>query len=191
MRWSEEERENRNLGKRRYNRLGNWTEMVRRGYVMRREGVAEDLRSGCDKALRRIDVVVRNEDELVLGSCIKRLSQAYDAMEIEAMAAAIALFFASELGVREAILERDSMAVIKALKEFEEMLSPTGLLLEDIRMFSQRCDALFYFHTKREGNSIAHSLARYALSIPDFLVWIKDVPTHIQHFVQADLVSLS
>ncbi|XP_075656037.1 uncharacterized protein LOC142626133 [Castanea sativa] len=139
----------------------------------------------------RIGVVVKNEDGLVLGSCTKRLSQAYSALEIEAMAAATALVFASELGVRQAILEGDSMAVIKALKEFEDTLSPSGLLLEDIRMFSQRFDTFLYSHTRREGNSVAHSLARYALSIPNFLVWIEDVPPHIQHFVRVDLVSLS
>ena len=139
----------------------------------------------------RIGVVVKNENGLVLGSCTKRLSQAYSAMEIKAMAATIALVFASELGVRRAILEGDSMAVIKALKEFEYPLSPSGLLLEDIRMCSQKFDTMLYSHTKRESNSVAHSLARYAISIPDFLVWIKDVPPHIQHLVQADLVCFS
>ena len=59
--------------------------------------------------------------------------------------------------------------------------------LEDVKIFSQRFDTMLYSHTKREGNFIAHSLAKYAISIPDFLVWIEDVPPHIQHFVQADL----
>ena len=47
-----------------------------------------------------IGVVVRNENGLVLGSCTKRLSQSYNATEIEAMAATTALVFTSELGVR-------------------------------------------------------------------------------------------
>ena len=126
-----------------------------------------------------IGVVVKDENWLVLGSCTKRLSQAYSAMETETMAAAIALVFASELGVRQANLEGDSMAVIKALKETEYPLSPSGLLLEDVRMFSQGFDTMLYSHTKREGNFVAHSLARHAISIIDFLVWIEDVPPHI------------
>ena len=96
-----------------------------------------------------IGVVVRNENGLVLGSCTKRLSQAYSAMEIETMVATTALVFASELGVRQAILEGDSMAVIKALKEFKYPLSPLGLLLEDVIMFSQKIDTMLYSHTKR------------------------------------------
>jgi len=47
-----------------------------------------------------IGVVIRDENGLVLGSCTKRLSQAYSAMEIEAMAAATALVFSSEMGMR-------------------------------------------------------------------------------------------
>ena len=57
-------------------------------------------------------------------------------------------------------------------------------------MLSQSFQKLLYSHTKREGNSVAHSLARYANNIPDFLVWMEDVPPCIQSFVQADLASL-
>ena len=96
-----------------------------------------------------IGVVVRNENGLALGSCTKRLSQAYSAMEIEAMATTTALVFASELGIRRAILEGFFMAVIKALKEFKYPLSPLGLLLEDVIMFSQKIDTMLYSHTKR------------------------------------------
>ncbi|KAK9998404.1 hypothetical protein SO802_018007 [Lithocarpus litseifolius] len=137
-----------------------------------------------------IGVVVRDENGLVLGSCSKRLTQAYSAVEVEAMAAATALDFTSEMGVRRAILEGDSLAIIKALREGEQPLSPTGLLLEDVRMFSQRFEKLLYSRTKREGNFVAHSLAKYALNIQDFLVWMEDVPSHIQSFVQANLACL-
>nr|XP_023927404.1 uncharacterized protein LOC112038782 [Quercus suber] len=130
-----------------------------------------------------IGVVVRNEHGLVLGSCSKRLLQAYSATQIEAMAAATALAFASELGVRRAVLEGDSLAVIKALRECDYPFTPSGLLLEDISLCSHRFDTLLYSHTKREGNSVAHNLVRYAISIPDFLVWMEDVPPYIQHFV--------
>jgi len=34
------------------------------------------------------------------------------------------------------------------------------------------------------------SLARYAISIPDFLVWMEDVPPQFHVFVQADLEGL-
>ena len=123
-----------------------------------------------------VGAVIRDENGLVLGSCTKRLPQAYSAVEVEALAAATALALAKDLGVTWAILEGDSLVVIKALREKEQLLSPTGLLLEDVRMLSQSFRKLLYSHTKREGNSITHNLVKYANSIPNLLVWMEDVP---------------
>ena len=123
---------------------------------------------------------------LVLGSCSKHLPQAYSAVEVEALAAATALALAEDLGMQRVILEGDSLVIIKALREEEQFFSPVGLLLEDVRKLSLSFQQLLYSHTKREGNSVTHNLARYANSIPDFLVWMEDVPPCIQSFVQAD-----
>ena len=133
---------------------------------------------------------IRDENGLVLGSCTKRLAQAYSVVEVEALATTSALAFANDLGVTRVILEGDSLVVIKALREEEQLLSPTSLLLEDVRMLSQSFQKLLYSHTKREGNSVAHSLARYASSIPKFFVWMEDVPPCIQSLIQDDLASL-
>ena len=86
--------------------------------------------------ISRIGVVVRDENGMVLGSCTKRLPQAYSAMEVEAIAAATALVLSNDIGVRRVILKVDSLAVIRVLREGEQPLSPTGLLLENVRMKS-------------------------------------------------------
>ena len=137
-----------------------------------------------------IGVVVRVVNGLVLASCAKIKHQPYKAVEIESLAAAMALSFATDLGFRCVILEGDSMEVIQALRENTQPLTPTGLQIEDVREFSQNFDELLYSHTKRDGNAIAHSLAKYALSIPDFLVWMEDVPSYILPIVQVDLARL-
>ena len=134
--------------------------------------------------------MIRDENGLVLGSCTKLLPQAYSAVEVEALAAATALTLARDLGMQRVILEGDSLIIIKALREEEQFFSPISLLLEDVRRLSLSFHKLLYSHTKREGNYVAHNLARYANSIPDFLVWMEDVPPCIQCFVQADLASL-
>ena len=127
-----------------------------------------------------VGVVIRDENGLVLGSCSKHLPQAYSAVEVEALAAATALALAEDLDMTRVILEGDSLVIIKALREEEQFLSPIGLLLEDVRMLSLSFQQLLYSHTKREGNSVAHNLTRYTNSIPDFLVWMEDVPSCIQ-----------
>ena len=124
----------------------------------------------------RIAVVIKNGSGSVLVSCTKKLNQAYSGEHIEALAVATALSFASEIGFKRAVLEGDSLSVINALKERVSLLTPTGLLVEDVKSLSQRFDQLLYSHTRREGNHVAHSLAKYAIRILDFFVWMKDVP---------------
>ena len=58
-------------------------------------------------------------------------------------------------------------------------------------VLSQRFDQLLYSHTKREGNHVAHSLAKYAIRIPDFLVWMEDIPPQLHSVLQADLEGFS
>ena len=88
------------------------------------------------------------------------------------------------------MLEGDSLDVIAGLREDRMVLVPYGLLLEDARFLSQQFDELRYSHTKREGNSLAHSLVRYAVSIPDFLVWMEDVPSKFFSVLQTNLSGL-
>ena len=65
------------------------------------------------------------------------------------MAATTTLIFVNYIGVRQVIMEGDSLAVIKALREGEQPLSPIGPLLEDVRMYSQRFETVLYSHSKR------------------------------------------
>ena len=110
---------------------------------------------------------------------------------IEALAVAWALSFTADIGVRRAVLEGDSMVVISALREDGKVLVPYELLLDDAKFLSQQFEELCYSHTKREGNSLAHSLTIYAISIPDFLVWMKDVLSQFYSVFQTDLLGFS
>lgn len=60
--------------------------------------------------------------------------------DIKAMAVAWALYFALDVGVKRAVLEGDSLAVIKGLREDESLLVPCGLLLEYAKIFSRQFD---------------------------------------------------
>ncbi|KAL0007691.1 hypothetical protein SO802_009193 [Lithocarpus litseifolius] len=109
-----------------------------------------------------IGVVIRDSNGAVLVSCLQKIPQAYKAEEIEALAALKALSLAFELGFRSAIIEGDSLALIQALKSEERSLSPMGLLIEDVKVFANNFVRLLYSHIKRNGNRVAHSLARNA-----------------------------
>ncbi|XP_075650250.1 uncharacterized protein LOC142620837 [Castanea sativa] len=116
-----------------------------------------------------IGVIIRNDEGLVMASYLKKIPVAYSGCEIETMAAAAALSFASEIGIKRAILEGDSLAVIKALREDASYLSPFGLLLDDVKSLANNFDELSYSRTKREGNQVVPDLAKYAKSISNLL----------------------
>ena len=118
------------------------------------------------------------------------MHQVLGSFDIEAMAAVWALSFASDVGVKRAVREGDSMAVIIGLREDESLLVPCGLLLEDAKILSRQFDEMRYSTTKREGNGLAHSLARYTINIPDFQVWMENVPSQFLFVLQTDLSGL-
>ena len=66
-----------------------------------------------------------------------------------------------------------------------------GLLMEDIRFNASFFNQLLYYHVKGEGNKVAHKLARHALCISDFSVWMEDVPPPIHSVVLDDIVGFS
>ena len=78
-------------------------------------------------------MVIRDNNGAVLASCSEKIHQAYKPDEVEALVALKAVTFARELGFRRAILEGDSLGLIKALKSTECSLSPTGLLVDDVK----------------------------------------------------------
>ena len=124
----------------------------------------------------------------MLASCSEKIHQAYKPEEVEALAALKAVSFALELGFRSAILEGDSLGLIKALKSTECSLSPTGLLVDDVKRVANSFERLLYSHVKRNDNRVIHSLAKNELCIPDFQVWMEDVPSHIVSILDLDVI---
>ena len=80
-----------------------------------------------------IGVVIQDNNEVVLASCLEKIHQAHKLEEIEALAALKAVSFALELGFRSVILEGDSLGLIQILKSEECSLSPMGLLIEYVK----------------------------------------------------------
>ena len=126
----------------------------------------------------------------MIASCLKILHQAFCSNDIEAIAIVRALSFTSDVGVKLVVLEGDSLAMIKGLKEDDSSLATFGLLVEDAKVLSQQFDELLYSYTKRESNTVAHSLARYTINIPYFLMWMEDVPPQLHSILKANLLGL-
>ena len=70
-------------------------------------------------------------------------------------------------------------------------MSSSGLLIKYIKFNASFFNQLLYSHVKREGNKVAHKLARHALCILDFSVWIEVVSPPLLPVVLSDIVGFS
>ena len=136
-------------------------------------------------------VIVQDREGLVIAVMSEKIPQLLQLTEIEVMATTKALEFAREVGISEAILERDSLLVIKALATKDIGLAPFGLLIQDAYRFTSAFSLLSYSHTKREGNQVAHDLAKLAVTIPNCVIWMEDVPSDVVNSYQTDLAGIS
>ena len=112
-------------------------------------------------------------------------------MEIEAVAASRALEFGLEIGLAEAVLEGDSELIINALKSRSGTIALVQPLVQDAFIYSGSYTKLLYSHCRRDGNKLAHSLARYSINVSNYVVWMEEVPLSLFSVAQNDLATLA
>ena len=108
---------------------------------------------------------------------------------MEVLAACRALVFAKELGFDRVVVEGDSANTITSINGGHMDLSAMGHVLLDIKSLTSCFSFISIQHINREGNCVAHKLARQAANIP-FLVWMESVPPDVFEVYQLDLLRL-
>ena len=101
-------------------------------------------------------------------------------VEVEVKAYEIGMLLARHLGLRDGLLEGDSLTISNALKGI--LVPPTSVatIVEGIRALGFEIDVVNFSHVRRPGNRQIHILARQALSFVNDVIWIKEIPYCIQ-----------
>ncbi|KAK7816915.1 hypothetical protein CFP56_043539 [Quercus suber] len=99
----------------------------------------------------------------------------------EALAAKRAVTLAAELSIFKVMFEGDCMQVVRALNDH-------GHVIEEIRRLGSCLESCSFHHVKREGNKLAHSLARRAVSSADMDVWVEELLEDLEAVFQGDFV---
>ncbi|XP_075633722.1 uncharacterized protein LOC142606223 [Castanea sativa] len=97
----------------------------------------------------------------------------------------------NEVGVRDVVLEGDSMIVYNALCDFSPAPSSIAAVIQGIQDMSSDFRSVGYSHVRRQGNLPAHLLAKYASSITDYVAWIEEDPCCIKQALIQDVNSIS
>ena len=131
-------------------------------------------------------LVVRDSHGLVIASLAEKIQLPSSSDEVEALAAVRAMTLAMDLNLPSFIVEGDSEVVISTLRKEEESFSSFGHLISSIKHYLHSCFCISFSHTRRSGNSAAHSLAKFAKYIVDRSVWMEDVPPQVNDVLLAD-----
>lgn len=97
--------------------------------------------------------------------CGTKYQAVLNPIEAETRAVLLSYEFAVMSGIQNVIIESDAEKVIKMLTD-EKIQIPWRLLqiFNQIRAQSRKLNAAKFSYIKRDGNSVAHSLEKYALS---------------------------
>ena len=105
---------------------------------------------------------------------------------LEALAARRAVKFAVELGISLYEFEGDSEVVHRVLQATDRCHPSIGQIIKDILSIVGSLRTFSFSHTRRQGNYVAHALAKRAIVSFPLLVWMEHVPSDIEQLVILD-----
>ena len=94
--------------------------------------------------------------------------------------------------IQDFVLEYDSQILINALKDEAPPPTVVAALVYGSLFASYKFRKVVFSHIGRQGNRPAHLLAKHALRIVDFSIWIEETPYFLEQALLYDvIVSLS
>ena len=95
--------------------------------------------------------------------------------------------FAKELCIFKLVVEGDFLRVVQALKAKERCNTLYENIIEDVCSQSLSLQFCQFQHVRRDENTLAHALARRAVSSANFDVWVEELPSELEAVFQFDL----
>ncbi|KAK8713760.1 hypothetical protein V6N13_148970 [Hibiscus sabdariffa] len=131
-------------------------------------------------------IVARDCQGFIVAACTCPHFGIGDEFIAEVVACDKAVTFALELGFRSVQIEGDSLSVIKKLSSAMTDKSVISPILVDIKALSKAFDIITFSFLSREGNAVAHELARAGLQYSEPRYWIEEAPATVERLAQRD-----
>jgi ribonuclease HI len=135
-----------------------------------------------------VEVIARDDKGEFCATLTSSMPFICDPEVAEAMAAWRVFTLCEETGVHRAVLERDSLNVVKAINSSEACWRLCGMMVEAMQNRFAQYSGWSVSHTRREANKVAHSLAKHALMVHHEAVWKEVCPPFLQTFVYEDIM---
>lgn len=124
-----------------------------------------------NEGLAGLGVIIQNDKGLVMATSSQTIPLPTSIEMVELLAARSALCLARELQFDQVIVEGDSELEIKKLNSKDYSSTSFGHVIRDIKIASSAFRNFVFSHIRRQGNKVAHRLARLACNFPTFYVW--------------------
>ena len=136
-----------------------------------------------------LGVVARDSGGNVLLAASRRVRPHWSVEVAEAKALEMAVHLGTRYGFHHLIVESDCQAVIKRLSKHAVYLSDLDIVLHNILFLSSSLSSVVWSHVKRDGNSVAHNLAKF---IPFGVeqIWENHAPMEVAPYVLMDSLSM-
>ncbi|TQD81099.1 hypothetical protein C1H46_033348 [Malus baccata] len=79
-----------------------------------------------------------------------------------------------------------SLQIVTALNGASMDVSPIGPIIEDAKVLLLLIAEATASHIRRQANSVAHKLARFALHSGGDSIWVEETPSLISDLVEED-----
>nr|POF00754.1 putative ribonuclease h protein [Quercus suber] len=132
-----------------------------------------------------IGVVIRDNLGNVLAASSKVLAASFSTKISEALAMQEGVLLATEMDVSHTMFEFDSLSIIQEINDGFHG-GELGHIIRNIRDVSATFTWCSFQHLKREGNRVAHELARVARNSGASQVWKRFFPSLVEHFMIED-----
>ena len=131
--------------------------------------------------------VIRNAVGEVMAALSARGEAVVDSEEAKVRAYRKTLEFAIDVGFSELMVEGDNSVVMSTISSNKPNWSRLGVIYDDIGYLAANLSYVSFSCIRRNANSVAHSLARYANELVEEVVWLEDSPPPAHEALYSDL----
>lgn len=124
-----------------------------------------------DSKYSSIEVIICDSQCTAIAVLNKVLPASYTAEVAEAVSLLHGALFASEMEVSHAIFESDALSLIIQSINSEDVRGEIGHILQNIKSIASSFSWCSFQHLKRDGNRVAHELAKVARDSGVSQVW--------------------
>ena len=136
-----------------------------------------------------VGVIVRDELGRVEAAMCRNLNATLGAIKTESKAIEAGLLFTQDIGIRDIVVESDSLIMVQALNGTSTPPFVVSAVVQGIRDLNKSFCRVEFSHIKRQETRPTYVLTEHALGIVDFIARIEKTPYFLEQALIHDVTT--